>query len=489
MTEKLILFGAGNMGRQALEFYGAANVHCFVDNNPALAGATYLGKPVISFTELLSIHGDYGLVIACLNFAAISRQLEEAGIKNYGNYQAVKFLHDNEIGKYKAVAVYGVDAYTHTLLNLAEKKLFALHGLIDRAESPHLGRTISGCRVTALDEARAFVDGVIIAVPQYHLAIEARLERELAAGVKILNPFRVVSLGPSNTFLVNKYTGKNTEADSEGDYNKRCEDNEYTAQAIKAYVDEVKNHTPLFKLMEIETVNRCNGSCAFCPVNKKDDPRPFSLMPETLFKRIIDQLADIQYGGRLGMFSNNEPLLDERIVEFCVYARQRLPRARLHMFTNGTLFTLEKFKSLIPCLDELIIDNYQQELKCIKPVREILDYCADHPELMGKVTVFMRKPKEILTSRGGNAPNRRHKPAYPDLRCALPFQQFIIRPDGQVSLCCNDALGENTLGDVSQNSIMDVWYGKAFEDVRAAMAHGRKGLPGCLHCDAMSLYL
>lgn len=32
---------------------------------------------------------------------------------------------------------------------------------------------------------------------------------------------------------------------------------------------------PLFKNIEIETINRCNGSCSFCPVNKKENQRPF----------------------------------------------------------------------------------------------------------------------------------------------------------------------------------------------------------------------
>lgn len=43
--------------------------------------------------------------------------------------------------------------------------------------------------------------------------------------------------------------------------------------------------TPLFNNIEIETVNRCNGTCSFCPVNKNQDPREYKKMPEELFKK------------------------------------------------------------------------------------------------------------------------------------------------------------------------------------------------------------
>ena len=81
---------------------------------------------------------------------------------------------------------------------------------------------------------------------------------------------------------------------------------------------------------------------------------------------------------------------------------------------------------------------YQQELKLIKPCAQIQDYCKVHPELTKKVTIVLRKPQEILTSRGGTAPNRKDIVEYGRDRCALPYKQMIARPDGKVSLCFND---------------------------------------------------
>ena len=159
----------------------------------------------------------------------------------------------------------------------------------------------------------------------------------------------------------------------------------------------------------------------------------------------------------------------------------------MHLFTNGTLLTLDKFIALTEVLDELIIDNYQQELKLIKPCARIAEYCEKHPELKKKVTIVLRKPQEILTSRGGTAPNRKRLLEYGEDRCVLPFKQMIVRPDGKVSLCCNDAVGRYTLGDLSREKLTDVWFGAAFQEVRRRLYVGRKEWGSCRYCDAFSV--
>ncbi|MBQ2885481.1 MAG: SPASM domain-containing protein [Alphaproteobacteria bacterium] len=262
---------------------------------------------------------------------------------------------------------------------------------------------------------------------------------------------------------------------------------EYSRKEVFAATERLYNNQPLFNHIEIETINRCNGVCSFCPVNKNVDPREKAVMSEELFKHIVNQLSEIQYSGRFTTFSNNEPFLDNRIIEFNRYARERLPKARMHLYTNGTLLTIEKFVALIEVLDELIIDNYQQELRLIKPCEDIRQYCENHPELKEKVTIVLRKPNEILTSRGGDAPNRKELKEYGQDRCVLPFKQMIIRPNGQVSLCCNDALGKYTLGDASKDNLLDIWYGPKFQMVRKCLYEGREKWGNCKYCDTFSM--
>lgn len=248
-------------------------------------------------------------------------------------------------------------------------------------------------------------------------------------------------------------------------------------------VEQLNKNIPLFEHVEIETINRCNGVCSFCPVNCKDDPRELCEMSDELFVKIVSELEEMKYAGRVALFSNNEPMLDKKIIERNKYLREHLPNARIHLFTNGTLLTIDIFKELIEYLDELVIDNYNQQLKIIKNVEKIVEYCEQHPDLKRKVTVVLRKPVEILTTRGGNAPNRKEIVTYDKERCILPYKQFIIRPDGKVSLCCNDAIGRFTLGDVNKEKMIDIWYGAKFSKVRECLYEGRENWGQCKYCD------
>ena len=50
-------------------------------------------------------------------------------------------------------------------------------------------------------------------------------------------------------------------------------------------------------------------------------------MSEELFRKIIDDLAGMHYTNRIALYSNNEPFLDERIIDFHKYANEKLPHA------------------------------------------------------------------------------------------------------------------------------------------------------------------
>lgn len=262
------------------------------------------------------------------------------------------------------------------------------------------------------------------------------------------------------------------------------------ARAVKQRLTEYLRTDGSARLshIELETANRCNGECAFCPVNRRDDPRPHALMDERLFSNILRQLAAVSYPGYLGLFSNNEPLLDKRLEAFAAEARKTLPDANLNLSTNGRLLTLELFRRLIPYFNHIVINNYHDRPEMFTHIKAIHDYCRT-PEgealLKGKtVEISLRNGEDVLTSRAGSAPNR-SAPAKPlRVGCVLPFTQMVVRPDGKVSLCCNDALGRVTLGDLSEESLGEVWNGEGYRKVRKVMAvQGRGGLGLCRGCD------
>ena len=247
-----------------------------------------------------------------------------------------------------------------------------------------------------------------------------------------------------------------------------------------------------FCTIEIETQNRCNNDCPFCPVNRNNDTRPPAVMKEEIFFTIIDQLRAMDYHGTISLFSNNEPLLDGRILKFIEHARSLLPNATHALFTNGILLDEEKFSVLVKNLNLLIVDNYDDNFELIPSVKKVLDNTPPSQRIFKcDVQISMRKKNQKLNTRAGSAPNRideenKFRPKSP---CILPFTQMIVRPDGTVAKCCNDPLTKITLGDLNHQTLREIWRGKAYQELRKEMYfNGRQNIPGCEFCDIFGLY-
>ena len=108
-------------------------------------------------------------------------------------------------------------------------------------------------------------------------------------------------------------------ADWDQDENHLCIEDKNSDVILKRMLS---NCVPQMNSIEIETINRCNNDCSFCPVSKGNDIREYKKMSEELYHQIIDQLSDMDYRGYISLFSNNEPLLDVRIFDFLKYAKE-----------------------------------------------------------------------------------------------------------------------------------------------------------------------
>ncbi len=254
---------------------------------------------------------------------------------------------------------------------------------------------------------------------------------------------------------------------------------------IDSIIADVAARGAEFDRVEIETVNRCNNACDFCPVNRHVDPRARALMPEQLFDRIIGTLSDRHFAGGFALFSNNEPLLDSRLEDLAARARAALPDAYHYLYTNGTLLTVSRFEKFMPSLNHLTINNYDNSGRMIPAVREVYEYATAYMP-SANVDVFLRRTDESLTTRAGTAPNR--APITPlAVSCFLPFSQLIIRPDGKVSQCCDDALGRATLGDVSCQSLSEAWNNPERRALQARIRNGRADDSLCRGCDTLDM--
>lgn len=236
-------------------------------------------------------------------------------------------------------------------------------------------------------------------------------------------------------------------------------------------------------LISIETINRCNSTCEFCPANKNDESRPFKKMTEDLFFKIIAELKELNYSGYLNLYVNNEPFMDTRIEAWYRYAKEQLPNAKMLLYSNGLLITRERFEKIIPYIDKMIINNYSDELVLHDNIRDLYEYVKDNPSLSEKdITIQIRYIREILTNRAGVAPNKTQKATNHKV-CIMPYTDITIFPDGTIGLCCSDALEKTNYGNVSTQSLYEIWTSDVYRQLRLKIGTDRDSYGFCKGCD------
>ena len=238
-------------------------------------------------------------------------------------------------------------------------------------------------------------------------------------------------------------------------------------------------------VVNIETINRCNSTCAFCTANIYAEKRPLRKIDEELYYSIIDQLSDWGYKGHLTLYGNNEPWLDTRIVEFHKYAREKLPDCYIFMSTNGLILTVDKVKTILPYVNQLVINNYCTDMKLHDNVKEIYDYAKAHPDEFKDVDLLiqMRYLQEVLTNRAGSAPNKKNTTKIIKETCLMPYTDMWIVPDGRMGICCCDNFETTTLADLNKVSLKEGWESAAYKKLRNDISEGRQNYPFCKYCD------
>jgi radical SAM protein with 4Fe4S-binding SPASM domain len=264
---------------------------------------------------------------------------------------------------------------------------------------------------------------------------------------------------------------------------KETNENEPELKAIKYYQSYYHTHHkfPLFTQVLLETRTDCNRRCAFCP--QAFQQRPFQEMPWEVFERIIHNVVELEFSGRLGFAMTNEPLLDSRLVEMVAYARKASPRFFLDVTTNGNPLTLELADALFAAgLDNLNINDYRSDreterYKLSQNIEAVSQAYATNP----KLEYNYRRTDEILSTRGGHVDKQtenRRLHAF----CNYPFRKLAIAPSGDVVLCCMDYLYEVRFGNVTETSLEEIWHSQALNEYRVMLLNRkREGI--CAKCD------
>ena len=97
LARQKILYGAGEMGKSAFEYYTKENqddVYCFADTFKG--GSEYCGKPVISFDEFVIIHERYDVVICIFDLFDLVLKFDKHEIYNFTTWSGLYSLTPEE---------------------------------------------------------------------------------------------------------------------------------------------------------------------------------------------------------------------------------------------------------------------------------------------------------------------------------------------------------------------------------------------------------
>lgn len=221
------------------------------------------------------------------------------------------------------------------------------------------------------------------------------------------------------------------------------------------------------KRVEIEINSQCNRRCSYCPNSLIAWDKP-SYMSFQLFEKIVGELVEMKFNGRLSYHFYNEPLLHPNIEEFVMYVARKLPRVENVLYTNGDFLTDFKYKQLINAgLSHFVITKHGSNAvkKC------------------EKMTILTPADLE-LTNRGGslfalNQPMQKS--------CYVPTERLLVGHDGAVMLCYEDAKREVILGNISNSTIKDIWFSQKYTKIREQLAAGlRNELSPCNQCNNLA---
>lgn len=271
----------------------------------------------------------------------------------------------------------------------------------------------------------------------------------------------------------------------------------------------------------IEPSNLCNFRCIFCPTGDKEllkqVGRPAGNMPMELFRKIVDGLAALGKELRLvNLYKDGEPLLNPHFPEMIAFLKSSGITRRIWTKTNGALLNPELNRKLVEAgLDWIGISVEATTAAGYRKVAGIeLDYgkfrenIADLYRNRGNCEVYIKIADSGLSQEEINrfyadfsdicnfcAVEKLMGWSYSDVKdftlgtkpdtydglpftkkevCPYPFYIMAFNFNGTVSLCGNDWSHGTTVGDITRETVADVWNGERLYEFRRMLLEGRR---------------
>ncbi len=315
------------------------------------------------------------------------------------------------------------------------------------------------------------------------------------------------------------------------------------AERIRGIEQGLINNT--LAVLVVEATSRCNLTCSFCGMHSKslsttDNSKNRKMTPPKmhidldLFKETVKKCQGIGKLKVLYLHGNGEPLLNPDIVKMVDIAKKADIAEQIILVTNGVLLSKQVFMDLVVAgitsirvsldiispkkfrevkgadfaeivltnidacinlmrsdhlpvtLTVLCADPKSEDKEIVEETLKIQEYFEEKINDMANVIIQYRKLFNWVDSikritDGG--PYRRPVP------CEQPFYLLMVHADGDVSMCCADAMKELIVGNIQQSdSIKSILMSSGLKArQRNLLKMNYNGILACECCEVYSI--
>lgn len=269
--------------------------------------------------------------------------------------------------------------------------------------------------------------------------------------------------------------------------------------------------------INIETTSICNAKCTMCP--RQDMRRPMEEMSFDLYRKIV---ADSKQAGTLRyvLTGYGEIFTSRKNYGFYIsHLREQIPNSLIRVVTNGSLLDEQACQLMIDqkvfrvdvSIDGATAETYEKIRKNLKfatvlantrrLIRMKREQNAKFPSVrvnlvsqdgnVHEIEEFRKTWEEdadyvgdhFLLSRLGAVDN--HKPRGSTTPCILPFTEVNIWSNGDIVICSDDWDGEEVMGNVKEQTVLEIWRGERFRKVRELHRSGAwNDVGACAKCSS-----
>ncbi len=265
------------------------------------------------------------------------------------------------------------------------------------------------------------------------------------------------------------------------------------------------------KVIEVQFHNKCNSNCLICPY--KDMNYNYEKMSKELFEKFLSEIDENKLK-RIIPYLNNEPFLSTDFINMVKMIRNKFKKIEIEISSNVSMikeidivemsklnitelrlsvFGYEKstYNKMMPCLNyEKTFEKLQMISSVMKDSNTIISIVMiDNGEINEQEFIDMKclcnklgfkferwgflDRSDNVTYKSNNIYNENVSSCEQN----RPLERMHILSDGRVIFCCQDWSHSLVVGNISYNTISEVWNSETFINARKSLYDKEKDSP------------